>query len=71
MRRSTHHLVVRAYELGRPSAAWRAATALDAADSGLPTPGSTTPGAATRLAEQGLFDRSELSARRARHADAA
>jgi hypothetical protein len=52
MRHSTHHLVIRAHELGRPTAAWRAARAAGAAESGLPM-------AATRTAraEQGLFDR--------------
>ena len=51
MKRSHHHLIVRAHQLGRPTAAWLAAAALDAVESGLPVTGTTT-----RLAEQGLFE---------------
>jgi hypothetical protein len=50
MRRSTHHLVTRAHQLGRPTPAWRAAWAADAAESGLPMATRHSP-----LADQGLF----------------
>jgi hypothetical protein len=59
MRRSHHHLVIRARQLGRPTAAWSDAWAHDAAEAGLPTSRPHNP-----LAEQGLFAIGDRSGRR-------